>query len=332
MKLFALPTIFIDFETAWSDDYTLSKMPTQAYIMDERFRAHGLGVAINDGPIKWYSHDLVGAILNALHSKYPRAIWVAHNALFDLSILSFIYNISPMLIADTAGMARALVGSRLKRHSLDAVAGLLLNKKKGKQLASSKGILGPLPPDIEEQIAVYCTVGTEENGDVLMTREIYKLLAPLFPAKELLVMTWLTKMMTEPRILLDEEMLWNYHNEVVEKKTQVLTDLQIDKKDLMSNDKFAVLLDRMGVIPPTKISARTGKESWAFAKTDEGMKDLLEHENSDVQALVSARLEVKSTIEETRSRTFANLARYNPVGVPLAYSGAVNTHRFSGRS
>lgn len=329
MKLFSLPTIFIDFETFWADDYTLSKMPTQAYICDNRFRAHGVGIAINDGPIKWFSHSVIGAVLHALHSKYPRAIWVAHNALFDLTIASLIYGISPMLIADTAGMARALVGSRLKRHSLDAVAKLLLGKEKGKQLANSKNI-EVLPPDLEEQISIYCTIGTEENGDVLMMREIYKILCPHFPSKELLVMTWLTKMMTEPKILLDGDMLWDYYNEVVGRKEVLLAELQVDKKDIMSNDKFAVLLDSLGVVPPVKENAK-GETKWAFAKTDEGLKELLEHENPDVQALVSARIDVKSTIEETRSKRFAELAQYNPVGVPLAYSGAVNTHRFSGR-
>lgn len=329
MKLFALPTIFIDFETYWADDYTLSKMPTQAYILDKRFRAHGAGIAVNDGKIIWYRHEQLWAVINALHNKYPRAIWVAHNALFDLTIVSLIYGVSPLLIADTAGMARALVGSRLKRHSLDAVAKLLLGKEKGRQLASSKNI-EVLPSHIEKDIATYCTVGTEENGDVLMTREIYKILAPHFPAKELLVMTWLTKMMTEPRILLDGEMLWDYHNEVVQRKETLLAELQVDKKDLMSNDKFAVLLDNFGVAPPTKLNAK-GEVKWAFAKTDQGLKDLLEHESEDVQALVGARMDVKSTIEETRSKRFAELAQYNPVGVPLAYSGALNTHRFSGR-
>lgn len=324
MKLWALPTIFIDFETYWADDYTLSKMPTQAYICDKRFKAHGAGIAINDGPIKWFTHSQLQTVLNALHAKYPRAIWVAHNALFDLTIVSLVYDISPMLIADTAGMARALVGNRLKRHSLDACAKYLLGKEKGKELANSKNVRD-LGPELEDSIAGYCI------KDVELTREIYKLMCPHFPAKELLVMTWLTKMMTEPRIMLDDDLLWEYHHEVVDRKEGLLRELQIDKKDLMSNDKFAVLLDSMGVVPPTKLNAK-GEVKFAFAKTDQGLKDLLEYDDPDVQAVVAARLETKSTIEETRSKTFAELSVFNPVGVPLAYSGAVNTHRFSGRS
>jgi len=323
LKLFALPTIFCDAETHWADDYTLSKMPTQAYICDSRFRAHGFCIAINDGPIKWFSHDVLEPVFRVLHAKYPRAIWVAHNALFDLTILSLVYGVHPFLIADTAGMSRALVGSRLRSHTLDKVSELLLKRRKGLALAKSKNI-EVLPPELEIEIASYC------RDDVDLMREAYKILCSHFPSKELLVMTWLTKMMTEPKLMLDETMLWNYHNEVVERKTRILEDLQVDKKDLMSNDKFAVLLDTFGVVAPTKLNAK-GEEKYAFAKTDQGLKDLLEHENEDVQALVAARMEVKSTIEETRSRTFAELSTFNPVGIPLAYSGAVNTHRFSGR-
>ena len=73
------------------------------------------------------------------------------------------------------------------------------------------------------------------------------------------------------------------------------------RKEIMSNPKFAELLKSHGVIPPTKISLTTGKETLAFAKSDEEFKKLLEHENETVQALVSARLGVKSTIEETRT-------------------------------
>lgn len=323
MKLFSLPTIFIDFETFWADDYTLSKMPTQAYVCDARFRAHGCCIAINDGPIKWFSHAQLPAILNALNQKYPRSIWTAHNALFDLTIVSLIYGVSPILIADTAGMSRALIGSRLKRHSLEAVGKFLECGEKGFELIKSKNV-EVLTAELEEKIADYC------RQDVQIMREVYKKLCPYFPAQELLVMTWLTKMMTEPKILLDEDMLWDYHNEVVGRKETLLAELQVDKKDIMSNDKFAVLLDSLGVSPPTKENAK-GETKWAFAKTDEGLKELLEHENPDVQALVAARIDVKSTIEETRSKRFAELGKYNPVGVPLAYSGAPNTHRFSGR-
>ncbi len=329
MNLSKAVVIYVDFESHYGKDYTLSTMPTQAYVMDERFHDHGACVAINGGPIKWFTHELLPKVLPALHAKYPNAIWVAHNWLFDGTILSLRYGVRPSLIVDTASMSRAIIGPWLRKHDLDGLAQLLLNRGKGKELRLSYNIKY-LPADIETKIATYCAL------DVDLMREALRIMAPHFPACELSVMTWVSQMMTQPTLHFDEQMLRDYHESVVSRKTQLLFDLQIDRKDLMSNDKFAVLLDRYAVDPPTKWSKPSkkfpgGRITWAFAKTDKGLKDLLEHENPDVQALVAARMQVKSTIEETRSKTYMLLAAYNPICIPLAYSGAIPTHRLGGR-
>ena len=57
------------------------------------------------------------------------------------------------------------------------------------------------------------------------------------------------------------------------------------KKALMSNQIFAKLLTRLGIEPPMKTSLRTGKETYAFAKTDKEFTDLAEHPNPNVQSL-----------------------------------------------
>jgi hypothetical protein len=58
-----------------------------------------------------------------------------------------------------------------------------------------------------------------------------------------------------------------------------------DEKDLRSSAKFAALLAEFGVKAPMKLSPTTGKETYAFAKTDEEFKTLQEHENEYVQLL-----------------------------------------------
>jgi len=98
----------------------------------------------------------------------------------------------------------------------------------------------------------------------------------------------------------------------------------------MSNPKFAELLRSLGVEPPMKKSATTGKDTYAFAKTDEGFKELLEHENPLIQVLAAARLGNKSTIEETRTEQFINIANRGLLPVPLKYAGATVSHRWSG--
>jgi DNA polymerase len=102
-----------------------------------------------------------------------------------------------------------------------------------------------------------------------------------------------------------------------------------DRDALMSNPKLATLLRTLGVVPPTKVSAKTGKEAFAFAKSDEAFKELLEHPNPTVQAVVAARLGVKSTLEETRTERFITIADRGTLPVPLRYYAA-HTGRWGG--
>ena len=97
----------------------------------------------------------------------------------------------------------------------------------------------------------------------------------------------------------------------------------------MSNPKLACLLSAMGVVPPVKVSAKTGKEAFAFAKSDEGFKALLEHPDPRVQAVAAARLGVKSTLEETRTERFIKIAERGTLPVPLRYYAA-HTGRWGG--
>ena len=97
----------------------------------------------------------------------------------------------------------------------------------------------------------------------------------------------------------------------------------------MSNDKFASLLEWKGIEPPTKISPRTGKTAWAFAKTDQAFLDLLSHDDPHVSYLIKARLGLKSTIEETRTNSLLAVASRGRLPILLHYYGA-HTGRFSG--
>jgi DNA polymerase len=99
---------------------------------------------------------------------------------------------------------------------------------------------------------------------------------------------------------------------------------------LMSNAKFAQALRDLGVEPPMKISLTTKKPAYAFAKTDDAFKELAEHEDPDVQALVAARLGNKTTLEETRTERFIDMATRGAFPVPLRYYGA-HSGRWSGQ-
>ena len=97
----------------------------------------------------------------------------------------------------------------------------------------------------------------------------------------------------------------------------------------MSNAKFAGLLKGLGVEPPMKVSPTTGKETFAFAKTDEDFITLMDHEDPQVQTLIAARLGNKSTLEETRTQRFIDIAKRGLLPVPVKYYAA-HTGRWGG--
>jgi DNA polymerase len=129
--------------------------------------------------------------------------------------------------------------------------------------------------------------------------------------------------------MLDTPLLEAHLEDVKNRKEILLKAVNEDRESLMSNQKFAELLIKCGVVPPTKISPATGLETLAMAKSDEGFKALMEHPDERVQALVAARLGNKSTLEETRTDRFISISKRGPMPVPLQYYAA-HTGRWGG--
>jgi DNA polymerase len=320
--------VTIDFETYYDKDFSLSKMTTEQYVRSSLFEVIGVGVKVNDYPTDWYSGDNPGKFLKSL--DYSKRAILCHNTAFDGAILSWHFGINPRLWLDTLGMARPLhnvtVGGSLAK--LAAYYGL---GKKGDEVVAA---LGKRKADFTEadlaQYGEYC------KNDVNMTKQLFDKLKVGFPSSELLVIDQTLRMYTDPVIELDVPLLEKHLEEVRTRKRTLIQDLgqgmggaQAVQDMLMSNDKFAEYLKRLGVEPPTKTSLKTGKESWAFAKTDKGMTDMLEHVDERVQAAVSARLGVKSTLEETRTENLIGVAGRGKLPIMLNYYGA-HTGRFSG--
>lgn len=319
--------LFVDFETYYASDYSLSMkgMTTQKYIHDKRFKVHGVGLARKEGTPQWVPSHLCATVLA---KTVPDSVVVCHNASFDASILAWHYGLKPKLILDTVSISRAILGDVLDKFSLDNVSQFLLGVPKSKGLAVSMG-KRELTPEEEKILAEYCALG--ENSDVNLCRRIFLALYHYIPVQEMRIMDWCARCFTEPQLLLDADALRAYHQSVVAQKAKALADCGMDNRDvLMSNPKFAATLELMGVHAPKKISKTTGKETYALAKTDEGLRELLDHEDLRVQALVTARLELKTTQEETRSLQYLEASSFGPWPVDYRYSGATQTHRFSG--
>lgn len=313
----------IDFETYYDRDFSLSKMTTEEYIRSEQFETIGVAVKINDGDVEWFSGTEKETWKFLQKFDWANSVGLAHNAMFDMAILNWRYGISPKKIADTLSMARAIHGTEVG-GSLATLAQHYQLGEKGTEVVNA---LGKRRIDFSDEdlsrYASYCV------NDVDLTYRLFGCLVGGFPISELNLIDLTIRMFSEPVLELDPAVLRRHLTEVQDSKARLMENIESSKDMLMSNPQFAELLRSYGVEPPLKVSPTTGKETYAFSKTDEEFKALLEHENEVVQALVAARLGVKSTIEETRTQRFIEIAGRGTMPIPLRYYAA-HTGRWGG--
>lgn len=333
------PTLlFTDFESFYSTEYSLTRMSPAEYILHPLFESICLGVASQthgpmtiDGPnIPKFVHKM-----KCLQEIGQPIVMVSHNAQFDMSIMAWRYDFHPEFIIDTIAMSRTILGSKLTSHSLDSVARYFGLPSKGTMVKEVKGMTRAdiIANGLWEREIEYC------EHDTWLCREIYNQLFSSISADELILHDIITRCTTEPLLRVDREMLDIHLTEVLARKLQTLLSVEqmgIGKPQLMSNLKFADVLRSLGVEPPTKISPQTQEETFAFAKDDEDFIALREHPNLMVRTVVDARLETKSTIEETRTRRFLAISNLDfptlgdcrmPMPVVI---GAAHTHRVGG--
>jgi len=317
--------IGVDFESYYSQEYSLSKMTTEEYVRDPRFEL--IGVSVKTGykkPAMWCSGTKaqIVAFLDK-HINWTEDAVLCHNAAFDGAIMSWLLDRFPKLWIDTLSMARP---KHLKTIgvSLAALANHYGFGQKGSAVLDAKGKrLADFTPQELASYGEYCC------NDIELTYMLFKELAKSTPPLEMQVIDLTIRMFTEPKFRLNQVILEDYLAEVIAGKQKLIAAANQENRDaFMSNDAFAELLRAEGVDPPTKRNAK-GKLIYAFAKTDKAMKALLEHESPRVQALAACRLGVKTTIEETRTASLLRIAKRGLFPIMLNYWGA-GTGRFSG--
>tara|TARA_Y100000592_G_scaffold29254_1_gene46666 strand:+ start:1568 stop:3382 length:1815 start_codon:yes stop_codon:yes gene_type:complete len=313
----------LDFETYYSQDYSLSKMTTEEYVRDRQFEIIGLAIKKNNKSTKYVNDPgLIKRLLS--HVDFSTSAILCHNTMFDGAILSWHYNIKPKAWFDTMCMARALHGVETSA-SLKAVAERYGVGIKGSEVHDAKG---KRRADFTVREAE--RYGEYAKNDVDLTYKLFKIMGAKFPKQELKLIDLTLRMFIEPTLDLDLGLLEQHLEDTRDRKDKLLREADItDKKDLMSNQKFADLLRELDVDPPKKISPTTEKETYAFAKSDEGFKELEEHEDDRVQSLIAARLGNKSTLEETRTNRFIGIAKRGLLPVPVRYYAA-HTGRWGG--
>ena len=78
--------IYLDFETYYDVQLTLTKMSTAQYINHPDFKVWGVGIKVEDNATEWYSEDETPAALEQI--DWANTAIVCHNTLFDAYIIS----------------------------------------------------------------------------------------------------------------------------------------------------------------------------------------------------------------------------------------------------
>lgn len=313
--------IALDFETFFGQDFTLSKMTTESYIRDPRFEAHGAAVKLGpDQPAEWIDACFLQGFFDDM--DWSDTAIIAHHAHFDGLILSHHYGVRPKLWLDTLSMARLLLGNHLS-VSLDSVRRHFGMPAKRTPYELFKGRhWHELSGEVQELVASGC------EDEVESIWALFQRLAADFPRGEYDLVDMTIRMFTEGTLRGDIDLLAQIWRDEDERKVDLLAEMGISSADdLQSAAHFADLLRAEGVEPALK-QGKNGPIP-AFAKTDDFMKELLDHDDPRVSGLARARLGIKSTAIQTRAETLGWMAQRGPLTVYLRYCGALTT-RWSG--
>lgn len=295
-------------------------MSLTEYVRDNRFWAHGMAYRfLDDDKTHWLAGN--HAIEAWAHSvDWINTVLVAHNIRFDASILRWRFNTLPAYAhMDTVALAKAVLGENVSGYSLRRLAEYLGLPPKGE--ISCEGVLHPTPQQLEE-LGLYC------KNDVDICRAIYDKLMTQFPQGQLWSLDWTIRCFLEPMLKLDEQILEKGVRNEKARREAIIVKSGIDKSILSSNKQFSDLLVSRGYSVPTKVSTRTGKPIPAFAKTDAGLSEIM----AKAPDLYAARIASKSNLLETRGESLLAVAKTGPFPFDVGFSGAVQTHRYSGGS
>lgn len=342
----------LDFETYYDKEINLKKMTTQAYVMHPQMEVLMVSAKFNEDPVQIIDGEQIPAFFATV--DWSNTAVIAHNAVFDGSILYWRYGVRPAMLIDTMSMAQALGVPTIAGSASLATCIRLLQEAgyavppKGTEVLDA---LGKRRADFTPQQWVayreYC------KNDTDITWFLFKVLRQYLTDEEMRFQDIILRCYTEPRLTVDLPTVEYELNRCRTYKAEQLAEVckmfgttQDNLSALLrSNDKFAEVLRSIGgvteeeaeqgksgtFIIPTKVSEKTGKTTWAFGKTDVAFKALCEHDDPKVQAVCQARLAAKSSIDETRCLKFLEYGSYG--FLPMGYKiGGAHTNRMSGGS
>lgn len=342
----------LDFETYYDKEINLKKMTTQAYVMHPQMEVLMVSAKFNEEPVQIIDGEQIPAFFATV--DWSNTAVIAHNAVFDGSILYWRYGVRPAMLIDTMSMAQALGVPTIAGSASLATCIRLLQEAgyavppKGTEVLDA---LGKRRADFTPQqwaaYREYC------KNDTDITWFLFKVLRQYLTDEEMRFQDIILRCYTEPRLTVDLPTVEyelnrcrTYKSEQLAEVCKMFGTTQDNLSALLrSNDKFAEVLRSIGgvteeeaeqgksgtFIIPTKVSEKTGKTTWALGKTYVAFKELCEHEDPKVQAVCQARLAAKSSIDETRCLKFLEYGSYG--FLPMGYKiGGAHTNRMSGGS
>lgn len=294
----------IDFETKYTDDYTLSKLSTSEYVRDPRFEVLMMGIKVGNAKRKVVPGPKVAAELR----KIPWAYYdlLCHHTHFDGLILSHHYGVVPRKYYCSLSMARGL-------HSNDIGSGLDEVSKyyggSGKAVSGTEDFKNLSYKELFANKAKWARAVEYCGQDIDEMDRIFWLMLPKMPASEIDLIHTIVRMFCDPVLKVDiPRVEKELAREIAERETLLLTavdeknyseaevkeilktkaeraltgkerQMLFSKRVIGSNERFAALLRAEGVEPPVKISPawmkkpvaeRDDDDKWtyAFAKDD----------------------------------------------------------------
>ena len=314
--------IYLDFETYYDVQLSLTKMSTVQYVNHPDFKVWGVGIKVEDGETEWYNEEETPDVLQQI--DWANTAVVCHNTLFDAYILTQYFNCIPAFYYDTAAMSRGLYPN-MSASLANACKREFANDetmRKGEELVNAKGVRD-LDPELDAQIGGYCI------QDVDLTYALFQSYMANYPDKELQIIDLTVRLFVEPKLMLDRGSLTTYKDEIAIKTAAGIEASGTTREVLASQQKFKAYLEDLGILVPTKKSPTTGKRIPAFGKNDSAYIQMC-NLYPEYKHIWDARELVKSRIEETRAQRFIDSC--NPDGtfsIPLRYYAA-HTGRFGG--
>lgn len=312
--------IVIDFETFWDtkQKYTLSKLSIAEYVSHPLFRVQGLGIQIGSQAPVWVAADDVEKTIKLI--PWHLATVIAHNARFDLSVLSWRYGVKAPQYVDTQALAMAAYGTTIPKFSLRALGDLFQFPEKGELRTDG---IRDLTPGQSAELGEYC------KRDVEICRAIYDRLKGTLNEDQYKILDWTVRAFVEPKLDLDSKLAKEVAERLAAEKAAKIESLGLDKKILASNPKFAKLLELMGYKVPMKKNPK-GFMIPALAAKDPEFIEMLNSENENLSLVCHARMAAKQTMEVSRATKLGLIDVGGKYPFDVVFSGAKQTHRFAG--